>query len=371
MRRTNKTPIRWMLSVLLAGAAVGATAQQPARVVGTITAIEGTTLTVKPDMGDARQVDVPSDVSIRRIAPGQKDLSAAEIISFGDLASGDRVLIKLDNSTANSVPKAQQVIAIKQSDVAQKQQRDREEWQRHGVGGLVKTIDSSSGTITLASGFGSAAKTITVHTSRATILKRYAAASVRYDAAQPAPFDAIHAGDQLRARGAKNADGTEIEAVEVVSGAFRNISGVIASLDPAASTFTLKDLLTKKQVTVHIEPDAQMRRLPDAMARIFAARLKGTTAGAATAGNGHAPGQNGTSASGGDPQQMLNRLFAIHFADLKKGDAVMLVSTDGTTDVTGITLLAGVEPLLEAPAASQDLLNNWSLGSGSSDTATQ
>ena len=42
----------------------------------------------------------------------------------------------------------------------------------------------------------------------------------------------------------------------------------------------------------------------------------------------------------------------------------MLVATEGTTDVTAVTLLAGVEPLLEAPAASQNLLSNWSMGSG-------
>ena len=45
----------------------------------------------------------------------------------------------------------------------------------------------------------------------------------------------------------------------------------------------------------------------------------------------------------------------------------MLVATDGSTDFTAITLLAGVEALLEAPAASQALLNNWSMGSGSPD----
>jgi hypothetical protein len=58
-------------------------------------------------------------------------------------------------------------------------------------------------------------------------------------------------------------------------------------------------------------------------------------------------------------------------ADLKKGDAVMLVSTDGATEVTAITLLAGVEPLLEAPAASRNMLNNWSLGSGAPEAGTE
>jgi hypothetical protein len=72
-------------------------------------------------------------------------------------------------------------------------------------------------------------------------------------------------------------------------------------------------------------------------------------------------------------QQMLSRAPAVQMADLKKGDAVMLVSTDGSTDVTAITLLAGVEPLLEAPAASQSLLNNWSMntGAGAAEAAAQ
>jgi hypothetical protein len=60
---------------------------------------------------------------------------------------------------------------------------------------------------------------------------------------------------------------------------------------------------------------------------------------------------------------MLSRAPAIQLADLKKGDAVMMVATEGTSDLTAITLLAGVEPLLEAPAAS-NLLSNWSMSSG-------
>jgi hypothetical protein len=70
---------------------------------------------------------------------------------------------------------------------------------------------------------------------------------------------------------------------------------------------------------------------------------------------------------------MLSRAPVIQLANLKKDDAVMIVATDGTTDVTAITLVAGVEPLLEAPAASQSLLNNWSMnsGAGAADAAVQ
>ena len=66
---------------------------------------------------------------------------------------------------------------------------------------------------------------------------------------------------------------------------------------------------------------------------------------------------------------MLNRAPAIQFSDLQKGEAVMLVSTEGAGDVTAITLLAGVEPLLEAPAESRNLLSNWSMGSGGAEGA--
>jgi hypothetical protein len=377
-------------------------AQAPARFVGTVTAINGTTLTVKTDAGQAYQVEVLSAASIKRIAPGQKDLSTAETIQFGDLAVGDRTLVKLDPDAPASTSQALQIIAIKQSDVAQKQQKDREDWQRNGVGGLVKSVDTAGSVIVLTSGSAAAAKTITVHTTKATMLKRYAPASVSFDAAQPAPMDAIHTGDQLRARGTKNADGSSIDAAEVVSGTFRNISGIISSVDTSGATLTLKDLATKKQIAIHITQDAQMRRLPDRMATMLAARLKGTSGGSGGSWGGSAQSATGAAGStprggsgqwnpnggqaggqaggggqwsgggGGDPQQMLNRAPVIQIADLKKGDAVMVVSTDGTTDVTAITLVAGVEPLLEAPEASS-LLNNWSMGSGSggADAAAQ
>jgi Domain of unknown function (DUF5666) len=357
-------------------------AQAPMRFVGSVTAVSGSTLTVKTDAGEQRQVEISSETSLKRIAPGEKDLSKAVPISSADLSVGDRVLVKLDPDSAGDTPKAAQIIAVKQEDLAQKQQKDREDWQRRGVAGLVKSVDASSGTVMLTTGAGATAKTVTVNTSKSTILKRYAPGSVRFDEAKAAPIDTIQAGDQLRARGQKNADGSEITADEIVSGSFRNISGTISSLDAASSTLVVKDLATKKQLTVHITPQAQMRRLPDRMAQMLATRLKGGQAGSGpppggsqehpaegrgpgSGAGGQWTGQNG----GGDPQQMLSRAPTIQFADLQKGEAVMLVSTEGANDVTAITLLAGVEPLLLAPAASQNLLSNWSMGSGGAEGA--
>ena len=390
----TKVAVRWAgarlaflaLLITLAGTFASLAAQvAPQRFVGTITSIAVNALTVKTDAGESHQVQVPDTATLKRIAPGQKDLSTAETIKLGDLAVGDRVLVKLDPDATGGTPQALQVVAVKKSDIAQKQQQELADWQRNGVGGLVKSADPASGVVVLTTGAGPTAKTVTVHISKDTVLKRYAPNSVRFADAQPAPLDAVKTGDQFRARGQKNADGTEINATEAVSGSFRNISGTVSSIDAANSTVTVKDLVTKKNVTVRVTPEAEMRRLPDMMARMIAARLKGTlpaNGGGAMGGRPQGAPQGGSGPEvtrgpsgangghrGGDMEQVLEHAPAIKLGDLQKGEAVMLVSTEGANDVTAIKFLAGVEPLLESPEASRNLLANWSMGGGGEEGA--
>jgi hypothetical protein len=366
------------LLALLLAAPIARAQAAASRFLGTINAINGDTLTVKPAQGDARQVQVPSTADLKRIEPGQTNLSAAVAMQFSELAVGDRVLVNLDPNSTGAVPQALRVVAIKQADVAKKQQQDVEDWQRNGVDGLVKSVDAASGTIVLTRRVGGVQKTVTIHTTPATVLKRYAQGSVRFDEAQAGPISAIQAGDQLRARGTKNADESELTATEVISGSFRSISGTVVSLDPANSTLVVKDLATKKPVTIHIGPETQMKRLDDKVAQFLAARLKGDAAGgnggarrAEYTGNGNgAPPSSAGMQRGGGLEQVLDRAKPIEVKDLQKGEAVMLVSTQGAADVTAIKLLAGVEPLLEAPA-SQDLLSNWSMSSSAPEAPAQ
>lgn len=394
--KTNKrVPAITMLLVAMVFMGFRMNAQAPApagsRFLGTVTAVNGTTLTVKTEAGEVHEVDVPQTAVLKQVEPGAKDLSAAQTIQFNSLATGDRVLVRLDPNAAAGSSVALQIIAVKQADLAKKQEQEREDWAQHGVGGLVKSVDAATGAIVITSGAGPAAKTITIHTDKNTVLKRYAPASIRYDLAKPGPIDAIKPGDQLRARGAKNGVATEMTAEEVVSGSFRNISGTISSLNATGSTLIVKDLATKKQITIHVAADTQMRQLPEQMAKMLAALLNGNSAGRGSAGRsaGAPGGGQGGSAAGGengaggrpgigtrsgfggggfDAQQMLSRAPTVKLADLKKGDAVMVVATDDSSGVSAITLMAGVEPLLEAPAASENLLN-WSLSSGAPDVA--
>jgi len=373
-------PLAAVAALLLAATPV-ARAQAASRFLGSVTAISGDTLTVKTDAGQVNQVQVPSTAQLKRIEPGQTDLSKAETMDFGGLATGDRVLVTLDPNSTGATPQALRIVAIKEADVARKQQAESAAWNQ-GVHGLVKSVDAAAGVVQVNMRQGLQTREVTVNIGASTVLKRYAPGSVRFDQAQPAPIGAIHPGDQLWARGTKSAGGTAIAADAVVSGSFRSIAGTVLSTDTSASTVTVKDLATKKPVTIHISADAQLRRLDSAVATVIAARVKGTQAGSANhaantgPGNGSGGTQRPSSQSGaggtgfGDLESILERAPAIPLGSLQKGEAVMIVATEDASGVNAIKLLAGVEPLLEAPEA-QDLLSSWSLNQGESEAATE
>jgi hypothetical protein len=67
---------------------------------------------------------------------------------------------------------------------------------------------------------------------------------------------------------------------------------------------------------------------------------------------------------GGDVGQMLDNLPPLSLAEMKKGDAITITTTQGADfgHATVVMLLAGVEPLLTSPAAARDIMAGWSLG---------
>ncbi len=363
------------------------------RSLGTVKTIAGKSITLTTDAGSDIGVLLQDGARLLRVEPGEKDLKNAVPLELQDVQPGDRVLVRGKMADDGKSLLAASLIAMKKTDIAQKQAREREEWQKRGVGGLVSAVDPSSGTITITTTTLGASKNIAVHVSQNTQLRRYAPNSIKFDDAKTAPIGEIKAGDQLRARGSRNMDGSELTADEVVSGSFRNIAGTIASIDSSAGTITVMDLATKKPVTITVTRESQLRKLPPPMAQRIADRLKGTSADAPPAAAGPTPkpaepsATNGTAAtrSAGRPdsgqsgqgpsdlQQALSRMPSAGLSDLNNGDAVMIVATPGTQDggVTAITLLAGVEPILEAsPKGGQSILSPWSLSSPGGDAGT-
>lgn len=370
-------------------------ASPQAKAVGEIKSISSSTLALTTDDGKNVSISLPDTTRILRIPPGQTDLKNATAITLQDLQVGDRILARGKASDDAKSLTATTIIVMKQSDVAAKQQQEREDWQKRGIGGLVSAVDPGAGTVTVSVTTLAGSKKVLVQTSKKTVVRLYAQNSVKFDDAKPGKLADIHSGDQLRARGKKNnEDGTEFAAEEIVSGSFRNIAGTVTVANAADNSITVMDLLTKKPVIVKVTTDSQLRKLPLMMAQRIAMRLKGQTppgqpaaSGApasaaaarpeggppsgASSGNGNGGG-NGR--GGGDLQQMLSRLPAVTVSDFQKGDAVILVSTQGTdSEVTAITLVGGVEPILTAaPAGGQAMvLSPWSLSGGAAEGPAQ
>lgn len=359
-----------------APAATAATAPK----IGTVKVISGSTITLTTDAGQQVAVSVAEGARILQLAPGSKDLKSAQTITLGDITPGDRILISGKSGDDATSFTASRVILMKAQDIAQQRAKEQADWQKRGTGGLVSAVDEATGTLTVAVG----AKKLEVHTSSATQFRRYAGASVKFEDARPSTLAEIHAGDQLRVLGARSDDGLTLQAEVIVSGSFLHLAGTIASLDAANGTFTLKDLTTKRTMTVKLTSDSDVRKLPAEAAARFAARARGGAAAAPAGAGGAQPtsspsnaaapqgGEEQRRSAGMDLSQMLSRLPTETIADLKTGDAVMIVASQaapGSPDVTAVTLLSGVEPILAAPGASTMSLSPWNVGGDAPDAS--
>jgi len=381
-------------SAWASGQAQDASQGAVARRIGSIKAINGNAITLMPDSGPEIAVTVQPNARLLRIAPGEKDLKNATPVQLQELRVGDRILVGGKLASDGTIA-ASSVVVMKRTDVEARQQQDLQDWQKRGVGGLVSAVDPGAGTVTISiSSFGGK-KTIVVRTSKSTIIRRYAPDSVKFEDAKMSTLQDVRAGDQLRARGDRNADGSEVNAEEMVTGTFPNVEGLIKSVDASAGSVSVQDVLSKRTVELKITSDSQLHKIPAEMAQRFAMRLKsalppgvpgagspspvanaqGAPGGAPSGGMGQSGGGSsgggrfgGGSAGGGgfDLQRLLDQTPAVTLSDLHKGDAVAVLATQGTPagGSTIVKLFSGVEPILQAaPTGSQAMmLAPWNLG---------
>ena len=421
-----------------------APAAPSARRIGAIKAISGTSITLTPDSGPEVNVLVQPTTRLLRIAPGEKNLKNATPLQLPDLQVGDRILVGGQASDDAKSIAAATIVVMARTDLEARHQQELQDWQKRGMGGLVTAVDPAAGTVTISVSNLMGKKSIVIRTTKDTVIRRYAPDSVKFEDAKPSSLQQIQPGDQLRARGDRNADFTELNAEEIVTGVFRNVVGTISSVDASSGDIGVQDVLTKKVVMVKVAATSELHKLPPETAQRFAMRLKGASgiaglpgaggagssgasssgagSGSASSGGANSPagptggaagnaqgspaaggsaggawrsgsgaGASGASgggaangatpggamaggpagagtrpAAGSDFQQMLSRTPAVAVADLHKGDAVVILATEGTptSASTVITLVSGVEAILQAaPSASQAMmLAPWSLG---------
>lgn len=380
-----------------------------AKQIGTIKTINGNAITLTPDSGPDVAVTVADNARLLRLNPGDKDLKNATPIQLQDLKVGDKVRVR--GHAAGEGIHALEVLVITSSAVDAVRNEVRQDWQKRGVSGLVDSVDSSAGTVTVEIPSLTNKRTLVIHTTKNTVIYRYAPDSAKPEDAKRTTLADVHVGDQLRARGERSSDGSEVTAEEIYTGVFPRLAGTIKSIDASSGTFSVQDLATKKTIQLKVASDSQLHKLPPEMAQRMAYMLKaakgggipgmpggGQASGATPAGGTPQPGggtpptgnagmpgagQPGSGPGGGfrrpgggfDIQRMLDQTPAVTLADLHKGDAVAVLATEGSPSgaSTVVKLFSGVEPILEAaPSASQAMmLTPWTLGGAPGGDATQ
>jgi len=363
--------------------------------IGLIKAINGNSLTLAPESGPEVTATVQEGARIARLNPGDKDTKNATLLQLQELQVGDTIRVRGYASLDGKSIAALEVLVITKSAVAAVSGQISQDWQKRGIGGVVTAVDPSTAIVTISIPSFTDKKTVAIHTSSSTIIRRYAPDSANFDAARPATLKDVHVNDQLRARGDRTADGNDFTAAEIVTGTFPYVEGTIKSVDASSNTISVQDVLSKKTVQLKVTADSQLHQVPADMAQRMAFILKrakqgganpaasGATNGntsanpagappGATSANSGAPAAGpgagarfggGGGGGGGGLQRMLDSAPAVTLAQLHKGDALAILATEGTLSTGGtiIKLYSGVEPILEA-APNAMMLAPWTLG---------
>lgn len=355
----------------------GTTAASLDRVIGEVTATNPAAgqITVKTDAGGTVTVILQEKTSYLRIPPGETNLAKAVKMPPAEIGVSDRIYARGRLAENQKSISAVTVIVISKAELAQKHAQEGADWQKRGVAGTIAALNRETQEMTLSLRSREGTKTAVIELAENAVFHRYAPDSVRFRDAKPSSFAELNVGDSLHVLGEKNADGTRIKAEAIVSGSFRNIAGIVNAVDATAGEIQITDLQTKKSLTVRINSDSMMRRMPPTMAAAGANRAQpgGGRAPAGTAGAEGRPGapprqpsgpnapaseaapRPSGSARGGsggmDPEQMPK----VSLAELKRGEAILVLCTVGAepSRVAAIVLLAGVEPLLSAAPESQ------------------
>lgn len=364
----NSSFTRFLIACIFAA---GLSAQTVSK-VGVVTKIDPASkqLTLKTDQGPEVTVAMAPTASFRRVPPGTTDLKNAATITLDEVAQGDRVLARGKASDDDKTLTATLIVDMSKADLAKAHAAEQEEWEKRGVVGIVTTAAPDFVAISVNTPTGK--KTMVITPAAKALIRRYAPDSIKFEEAQPSTLDAIKVGDQVRALGEKSEDGGKLTAQEIVSGSFKEIAATVISVDAASNTMRVTDLKTKTPVTVKLVPDSNFRKLPEQMAQMLAARNRppedaagrGARGGGDDSTGGRGRGFGGRGGGGGDLTKVLGSLPKANLAELKKGDAIIVLSTVGTTpdQMTAITMLSGVEPILTKPGTREMQLGGWSLG---------
>ena len=338
---------------LFAGA-LPATAQTPSSAPSpapdpaiTALSVMGVVSELKPDTrqvivttaaGNQVTVTLSDRTVFMRIPPGEKTKDKFIKISPTDFGVGDSVFARGRMSDDRKSMPALEFYAMSKGDIAEKRERESEDWRKRGVAGTISTVNADTKEITIDARSAEGVKPLVIATTGETKFRRYAPDSVRFSDAKASAITELKPGDQLRALGTKSADGARFSADEIVTGSFQTIGGEITEVNAEKQEIKINDAQSKQPVTIVVSKDSQMKRLTPELLNALLPPKPGS-------GSNNAP-----SKSGGDLQEMFDQLPAVTLAELKPGESILISSTKGAEParVTAIAVVSGVGPLLQS-----------------------
>src|SRR6516165_5493553 len=247
-----------LILVLLSQLPLAAQTSTSKSVLGTVTSFnkDDRTLEVKPDNGAPVPVKLLANTVVQRIAPGQTNLANAVAIQPAEIAAGDRVLVTVGTNGSDAL----RVVVISATDIAKRDDVDRQDWANRGISGIVASKAGNQILLQkVKSPSGDLQPAITV--SDKTKFRRYSPDSVKFADAKVSKLDEISVGDQIRARGEKSPDGLKVSAEEIVFGTFLTKAGSVVSVDASTKEVTLKELGSGKTVIVKLTPDTAIKQM--------------------------------------------------------------------------------------------------------------
>lgn len=313
----------------------------------------------------AIEVILTAETEFKKVSPENPKLSAAIVVSASELSVGDKLLVTgAVSSDRKSIP-AKVVYLIAKSDIAKKQEKEREEWRTRGISGRVISLDVPNQRIIISARSMMGERTITIIPKQNAEYRRYAPDSVKFSDAKLSNYAEISVGDLVRALGDRSPDGNTFTAEKIVFGSFKTLGGKITAIDPQKREIIINDVISNKNVTIVVSKDSLIKRFPAEFASMFLARMQGnmifqppqqklseTQAGRESLNRPQFRSNGG----GGDFDDLFERFPNVNFEDLKIGDAIAVSSTVGATQnrFTAIKILSGIESFLEARQAFQN-----------------
>lgn len=355
-----------LLSIIsLSGLLTAISAQSPKNsvITGDVISVDAGKIMLQTKDGEI-SVSLSEKTEYKRVPADNPSLKAAVAATFAEVGTGDKLMVLGMISEDKKTLPAKSVYLMTKSDIADRQTKEKEKWSTRGISGRVVTVNADTKQITIESRGLGAATSVVLTPKSDVVYRRYAPNSVKYSEAKTSAFEELKPGDMLRAVGDKSADGASFAAEEIVTGAFQTVAGTVKAIDAAKNEVVITDLISKKDVTVELGSASLLKKFPEQMAQMMAARQAGAGGqgprqggqgqqGRPQAGAGGGGGFGGGQRGGGI-DEMLERFPNITAADLKVGDMIAVSSSKSATAdrITAIKLLAGVEPFIRAAQAA-------------------